>query len=434
LKLNVGCGLEYKKGYMNTDAFDSSVADRMMSATQLDFADESFSQVDCNQVLEHLGAAQSIYALSEIYRVLEPGGSFLLETPDLLNAFKSFIKGDENSRKLTMNWIYGLDAPGMSHKYGFPEELLERMLRETGFNDIKITHVNLNSLQPSLRSTCKKGTSMIHQIISRFRKQLVDNEFVNLENQIEVIEKEALIQSLIKITLNAGALLDDKWEKAIVETSAVCSPRIGLVFLECIHDAELSNVDMTREYIEVLEELDSMSFVKILTYTFSQMPISPGQNGESFAAVLKLGEQIVGKFMAKDQNAINDIRNTSRKIQEDGNYDFFSNVSLEVLSNRKLALGLKAFGLDRFEEATKLLEDAIRYNHDSILAFWNLARISGLGQDEKKALQFYSAVRTLLMFKHPKTYRSYISNLEHEMRSVKRGECERCSEPIFSYY
>ena len=103
VKLNIGCGFEYKKGYVNVDAYNNTVADHVMSATHLEFDNQSFSHVECIQVMEHLGAAKSIYALSEIYRVLQPGGSFLLETPNLVSSFKSFIKGDENNRKLIMN-------------------------------------------------------------------------------------------------------------------------------------------------------------------------------------------------------------------------------------------------------------------------------------------------------------------------------------------
>ena len=124
LKLNLGCGQIYKKGYINVDAFDESVADQVMSAFDLEFDDNTFTHVDCTQVLEHLGAAKSIYSLAEVYRVLIPGGMFLVETPDLVTSFKAFLKGSEDQRKQVMNWIYGLDMPGMSHIFGFPEELL----------------------------------------------------------------------------------------------------------------------------------------------------------------------------------------------------------------------------------------------------------------------------------------------------------------------
>ena len=245
---------------MNVDAYDNTVADQVMSVTHLEFNNQSFSHVDCIQLLEHLGAAKSIYALSEIYRVLKQGGSFLLETPDLVSSFKSFIKSDENNRKMIMNWIYGLDMPGMSHKYGFPKELLERMLHEAGFIDIEIVQLKPKSIHPSLRATCKKGNSRVYQVISQFRKTLVEEKQVNLDHQVEVIEKEVLIQELVQLTLNAGTTLGERYLKTIVEASSICSPKIGRVFVDCISEAELTTHDEITDYVEILEKLDSMNF------------------------------------------------------------------------------------------------------------------------------------------------------------------------------
>ena len=47
LKLNLGCGKIYKKGYINVDAFDDSVADQVMSAFDLGFDDNTFTRVEC---------------------------------------------------------------------------------------------------------------------------------------------------------------------------------------------------------------------------------------------------------------------------------------------------------------------------------------------------------------------------------------------------
>jgi len=433
LKLNIGCGLEYKKGYVNVDAFDNTVADRLMSATNLEFDNQTFSHVACIQVLEHLGAAKSIYTISEIYRVLTTGGTFLLETPDLVNSFKSFIKGDEDNRKIIMNWIYGLDIPGMSHKYGFPKELLERMLHEAGFIDIEIVQLKLKSIFPSLRATCKKGNSRVYQVISQFRKTLVEEKQMNLDHQVEVIEKEVLIQELVQLTLNAGTTLGERYLKTIVETSAIVSPKIGQVFMNCLSNAKLVIHNDTSKYREILENLDSLNFVDILIHLFCEMPIKPGLQRESFDTVTNLGRQMVRKFIAEDQNAIDEIKNTAEKIQGMGDNDYFSMIGLEIISNRKVALGLKAFGLDNIAEAINLLQDAVRLNRNSVIVYWNLARLSVLNQNLVKMKQYYSTVKNLLMLRHPRNYRSYIKNVDNERRAAEEGKGEMFSRPLYSY-
>ena len=433
MKLNIGCGLEYRKGYVNIDAYDNTIADHVMSVTNLEFDDATFSRVDCIQVMEHLGAAKSIYALSEIFRVLKPGGSFLLETPDLLRSFKSFIKGDENNRKLIMNWIYGLDTPGMSHKYGFPRELLERVLQEAGFDDVNISEVKPKSIHPYLRAICKRSASEIYQTVSRFRRTLVLNEVINLDNQVEVIEKESMIQGLIQLTMKADPTFEDRYLKAIVETSAICCPKIGDVFLQSMRDSKLIASKTVDEYIEILKMLDSAGFVNVLTNLFYEMPIKPGFQSETYDIILRLGKQSIRKLIERDQSVLSEIKKTSSRVQNDEYNDYFSMVGLELISNEKLALGLKAFGLEQLEDANTLLQDAIRFNRDSVIAYWNLARMSLLMENPPKAKQYYSTVNNLLMLKHPANYRNYVKIVEKERKIAAEGDDTIFSEPIYSY-
>ncbi|MFW9844236.1 MAG: methyltransferase domain-containing protein [Candidatus Thorarchaeota archaeon] len=433
MKLNIGCGLEYKKGYVNVDAYDSTVADHVMSVMHLKFDDQTFSHVECVQVMEHLGAAKSIYALSEIFRVLKPGGSFLFETPDLVSSFKSFIKGDENSRKLIMNWIYGLDTPGMSHKYGFPKELIERMLYRTGFVDAEIKELKPKSIHPSLRTVCKKGGSKIHQTISQFRRFLIDEKRLNLDDQVEVIEKESLIQELIQLTMKTEPPLDDRYLKKVVGASAVFCPKIGHAFLTAIRDAGFVASGESNRYIEILETLDSVDVVNALTNLFCKMPIKPGFQSETLDTVKKLGKQLVKKIISGDQNAIIEIRNTSLENQDEVYPDYFSETGLELSSNRKIALGLKAFGLNHLDDALKLLQDGVRLNRDSVIAYWNLARISVLKHDSTKVKQYYSAVSDLLKQKHPTNYRNYIRVLDQERKNVDDRTEKLYARPIHTY-
>ena len=45
MKLNLGCGGDYKEGYINADAFDKTVADKIMFAYDLKFDDNSFDEI-----------------------------------------------------------------------------------------------------------------------------------------------------------------------------------------------------------------------------------------------------------------------------------------------------------------------------------------------------------------------------------------------------
>ena len=91
MKLNLGCGGNYKKGYLNVDAFDDTVADEIMSATNLKIEDNKVDEIIADQLIEHLGIVGSIYSLSECFRVLKPGGKLIIETPDLQKTFERDI-------------------------------------------------------------------------------------------------------------------------------------------------------------------------------------------------------------------------------------------------------------------------------------------------------------------------------------------------------
>ncbi|NHI89599.1 MAG: methyltransferase domain-containing protein [Candidatus Thorarchaeota archaeon] len=432
MKLNIGCGLVYRKGYVNIDAYDNTVADRKMSAMSLGFDNDTFTQVDCIHVLEHLGAAKSIYALSEIYRVLKPNGIFLLETPDLVNSFKSFVKGKEKDRKLLMNWIYGLDSPGMSHRYGFPRVLMKRMLEETGFTDLEIKNVNPKSVHPSIRVTCRKLESAVYQTISEFRRKLVEEKAVDLDNQVETIEKEGLIRGLIELTLGADSMLDDSYLTKMLESSAVVAPKVGEFFLNCLYNNKLLSSTRVNEFRGILEKLDSVNFAKVLTLLFYKMPVNPGFQDESFDTVVKVAGQLIRKVIRGEAEALSKIENIAEKTDDVGHIGYFSKTALEILSNEKVALGLKAFGLDRLDESARLFQDAVKLNHDSIISFWNLARLNVLKRNDEKMAQNYAAVWKILELKYPRRHQIYTKKLEEEQRLAALGKHSIFSEPIYS--
>ncbi len=428
LKLNLGCGLEYKKGYINIDAFDRTVADRVMSALNLEFDDNTFSQVDCMQVLEHLGAAKSIYAVAEVYRVLKPEGLFRLETPDLKSSFKRFLKGDEERRKLVMNWIFGLDMPGMSHKYGFPEELLERMLLETGFVDIEIKQTNTKSTHPSLQATCKKALTRGHQFFTHFRRKLVQIGQVDIDNQVDVIDKEVILQNLLKTTLK-----DDEANK-VLEVTSTSSPTIGQLYLENCVAENLVSKDNVEHHLRILEELVSLGFSKVMTRLFRDMPVIPGRQSETFETVKSMCEQSVKKMLSNNQEVIVELRNTSKKLESAYQTDIFSRTVLDTMSHNLLALGAKAFAQDRLDDAMTHYEEAIRFNRDNTIAYWNLARLRVLNNMQEEARHWYDVTKNMISLIHPKLQIPLSKKIENEIEHTSKGNRKHIRRPVLSLY
>jgi len=72
--LKASTKINYINGYLNP-----SVADRKIDITDINFGNDYFDFIICNHVLEHLQDDRK--AMSELFRILKPGGEAILQVP-----------------------------------------------------------------------------------------------------------------------------------------------------------------------------------------------------------------------------------------------------------------------------------------------------------------------------------------------------------------
>lgn len=82
IRLNLGCGDNLLDGYINIDKYDKA-ADVQADITELPYEDESVDEIVAYQVIEHVPYNLNNKMFAEFYRVLKPGGTCVLETPDI---------------------------------------------------------------------------------------------------------------------------------------------------------------------------------------------------------------------------------------------------------------------------------------------------------------------------------------------------------------
>lgn len=109
MKLNIGCGPS-SEGDVRMDIKKTSAVNLIADAHFLPFKDESFSQVICTEVLEHLESP--FQALREIKRVLKKKGVAFITVPNLteIRRILSTAKNPLRVRHIETNHKQGWDA------------------------------------------------------------------------------------------------------------------------------------------------------------------------------------------------------------------------------------------------------------------------------------------------------------------------------------
>jgi SAM-dependent methyltransferase len=108
-KFKLHRNIEYTSIDLNPDKYDYGSTTIKMDLTNLTFNNDSFDVIICNHVLEHI--PDDAKAMSEMYRVLKPGGWALLNVPV------------DNSRATTFEDIHINDPKKQLELFGQPDHV-----------------------------------------------------------------------------------------------------------------------------------------------------------------------------------------------------------------------------------------------------------------------------------------------------------------------
>jgi len=83
LKLNLGCGDDFKEGYLNVDKFGEPELKVDLETVPWPWADDSVAEILLKHVLEHLGRETDVYLgiIQEIYRICANNALIQIEVP-----------------------------------------------------------------------------------------------------------------------------------------------------------------------------------------------------------------------------------------------------------------------------------------------------------------------------------------------------------------
>jgi predicted SAM-dependent methyltransferase len=150
LKLNLGCGEDYREGYINIDTRNLPRLDIKWRVDDLAeyVRDKSVEEILAFDVLEHFPIREVPGALDEWIRMLAPGGVLQIKTPDLDILAKTLhdYSGNVVDVRHMIDRVYGgQDYPQNFHRCGFNLALLKQILEvERGLKIIKVHRENCN--------------------------------------------------------------------------------------------------------------------------------------------------------------------------------------------------------------------------------------------------------------------------------------------------
>lgn len=167
MKLHIGCGPIYLKGYVNIDAFCDimavnaplnlleentttfdnyykhtfgeggkyTIADLSATLPPLPFESETVKEIVMFHILEHFPQYEVDEVVKELFRVLEVRGSLVVAVPDTISMAESLANsGTDEEKDWWIRCLYGTQKNRFSHHYcGYTKRTLKNLLLKHGF-------------------------------------------------------------------------------------------------------------------------------------------------------------------------------------------------------------------------------------------------------------------------------------------------------------
>jgi predicted SAM-dependent methyltransferase len=98
VRVNLGCGREIKKGWVNIDVIDQRHPDYLKHDLSLGLPEHivNVKVFSSSHFFEHLTVNQGIGLMSQCHSRLLPGGIFYMEIPDFVSTLRAYLNKDWN--------------------------------------------------------------------------------------------------------------------------------------------------------------------------------------------------------------------------------------------------------------------------------------------------------------------------------------------------
>ena len=137
-RINLGCGLDKREGFLNIDINASGDPDLVCDITNLrSLPSAYFEYAIAKDVLEHIQRLQIRNTLKEWNRILKIGGVLELQVPNVIGLLTLLTKKENRSpimQEKLLQCLFGTQGyVGDFHYFGFTDVLIKSLLESTGF-------------------------------------------------------------------------------------------------------------------------------------------------------------------------------------------------------------------------------------------------------------------------------------------------------------
>lgn len=181
IKLNIGCGTDYKKGWINID----NNSDKNIKQLDLNwdlrhllpFPENSVDFIFNEHFIEHLTVEESRKAILDMMRVLKPGGVLRIAMPDLEDVFDLY--GDPNWKKRpiiknhslefvqTKAEMVNMSFSWWGHEWIYDWEELVRRFNELGIHNLKRCKHGKSNYRELKELETREGSLLIAEATKR---------------------------------------------------------------------------------------------------------------------------------------------------------------------------------------------------------------------------------------------------------------------------
>lgn len=422
--LNLGCGLAYRPGYINIDMHERSAADVFADVGDLPFESASIGRVEAMQLLEHFDLVHCRYILSEWFRVLWPGGTLVIETPDLRASVRRISSARGAKRTAAVQWLYGIDSPGLRHKGGFTPELLEEVLEDIGYEDIRKRKAETHAYSPGMRMECRKPEdSDADQFMASLRNRI--RRYLGTDGSFVLVPLEEELARL-RTEIGNPRVIGVERARAIASLACVWNPAVSRAFMdECTESGLLGGAN-TKSDLEVLRHLSDIRFhERVLTLWVKSR--KGGDSESEFKSFVERTSKLVGETLEHPEL----IGKTLEYVAslDPTPIEVFDICLIRQRSSASLNLGILRFQRGDLRGAERRLTESLKMDPENLLTHWNLARVGiALGHPDEVVLRHYADSMSLA------GNRRALSRLESERAAFSAGRMDRMSVlPVSEY-